>query len=54
MLADLFVSKKSKVSEIIESAMAKIHDNIKAEVVKTVTETFGDTIPSSYCDFKKD
>lgn len=33
--------------------MAKIQDNIKAEVVKTVIETFEDTIQMICCDLNE-
>lgn len=40
VLRDLGFMKRAQVSEIVESNMAKIHDSIKAEVIKIVVDMF--------------
>lgn len=48
VLADLGVMTKAEATEIVESRMAKIHEQIKAEVVETVSDTLEDALQSSF------
>lgn len=50
MLADLQFVTRAKVTETIQSDMAKIHYKIKGEVFEIVGDTFADAIQVSYSD----